>query len=120
MSGPTGNLGTVDEIGLFDIGTAPAGPAPEAGSFTLPGDDAPLAVRMRPQTIDELVGQDHLLAPGAPLRQLVGGRQPLSVILWGPPGCGKTTIAHLVAGSSDRTFVGMSALNAGVKDVRSV
>jgi putative ATPase len=75
---------------------------------------------MRPATLDELVGQDHLLAPGAPLRQLVGGVSPPSVILWGPAGSGKTTIAHLVAGATDRRFVAMSALNAGVKDVRAV
>jgi putative ATPase len=81
--------------------------------------DAPLAVRMRPATIDELVGQDKLLAPGAPLRRLVGGGPMTSVILWGPPGTGKTTIAHLVARASDRRFVALSALNAGVKDVRA-
>src|SRR3954454_8694136 len=75
---------------------------------------------MRPATIDELVGQDHLLAPGAPLRQLVTGASPMSVILWGPPGTGKTTIAHLVAQATDRTFVALSALSAGVKDVRAV
>jgi len=74
---------------------------------------------MRPATIDELVGQDKLLAPGAPLRRLVGGGPMTSVILWGPPGTGKTTIAHLVAQASDRRFVAMSALNSGVKDVRS-
>ena len=81
---------------------------------------SPLAVRMRPSSVEELVGQDHLLAPGSPLRQLVGGDSPQSVILWGPPGSGKTTIAHLVADAGDREFVAMSALNAGVKDVRAV
>lgn len=81
--------------------------------------DEPLAVRMRPRALDELVGQDHLLGPGSPLRQVVEGRQPLSVILWGPPGSGKTTIAHLVAQSGDRRFRAMSALNSGVKDVRA-
>ncbi|HEV7713269.1 MAG TPA: replication-associated recombination protein A [Asanoa sp.] len=91
-----------------------------ASGFAEPGADAPLPVRMRPRTVDELVGQNHLLAPGAPLRQLVSGATPLSVILWGPPGSGKTTIAHLVAQASDRRFVAMSALNAGVKDVRAV
>nr|WP_233413332.1 replication-associated recombination protein A [Nucisporomicrobium flavum] len=75
---------------------------------------------MRPAGIDELVGQRHVLAPGAPLRQLVTGTTPMSVILWGPPGTGKTTIAHLVAAATDRKFVAMSALTAGVKDVRAV
>jgi len=111
--------------GLFPI-TQPGGPrtAAPAGAgtagFTAPSADSPLPVRMRPASIDELVGQQHLLAPGAPLRQLVTGTTPMSVILWGPPGTGKTTIAHLVAAATDRKFVAMSALSAGVKDVRSV
>jgi putative ATPase len=103
--------------GLFDLPGAPAAPA---DGFTAPDDDSPLAVRMRPASIEELVGQGHLLAPGAPLRQLVTGTSPMSVILWGPPGSGKTTIAHLVAQAGGRRFVAMSALNAGVKDVRAV
>jgi putative ATPase len=90
------------------------------GGFAEPAPDAPLPVRMRPADLDELVGQDHLLAPGSPLRQLVAGDSPQSVILWGPPGSGKTTIAHLVARAGQRRFVAMSALNAGVKDVRAV
>jgi putative ATPase len=91
-----------------------------AGGFPATPPGAPLAVRMRPESVDDLVGQDKLLAPGAPLRRLVGGGPMTSVILWGPPGTGKTTIAHLVAQASDRRFVALSALNAGVKDVRAV
>ena len=81
---------------------------------------APLAVRMRPRTLDEMVGQQHLLGAGAPLRRLVEGDAPLSLILWGPPGSGKTTIAHIVSRATQRRFVQMSALSAGVKDVRAV
>lgn len=97
----------------------PRAPAGSGGGFDEPRPDAPLPVRMRPAGLSELVGQDHLLAPGSPLRQLVEGDSPPSVILWGPPGSGKTTIAHLAA-RADRRFVAMSALNAGVKDVRAV
>jgi putative ATPase len=97
-----------------------AAPGPAAIGFGTVAADAPLAVRMRPATVDELVGQDHLLAPGAPLRQLVESTAPMSVIVWGPPGTGKTTIAHLVASATNRKFVALSALNAGVKDVRAV
>jgi len=86
--------------------------------------DAPLAVRMRPRTLAEVRGQDAVLTLGSPLRRLVegsGGRAgPLSAILWGPPGTGKTTLAHLVAGASGRRFVELSAVTAGVKDVRDV
>jgi putative ATPase len=124
VGGATGYCRRVDPVGLFplDEPTRPAPPpAPgSSGGFGAVDRDAPLAVRMRPASLDELVGQDHLLAPGAPLRQLVVGATPMSVILWGPPGSGKTTIAHLVAGATDRRFVAMSALNAGVKDVRAV
>ncbi|QAY71111.1 replication-associated recombination protein A [Xylanimonas protaetiae] len=94
---------------------------------TRPGASAPLAVRMRPATLDEVAGQDHLLAPGSPLRRLVepvddAARRaaPGSVILWGPPGTGKTTLAYLVATVSGRRFVELSAVTAGVKDVRAV
>src|SRR6185436_14775695 len=98
---------------LFTVGDTPAPPGGDRG-FAPVAKDAPLAVRMRPASIDELVGQGHLLAPGAPLRRLVTGAHMTSVILWGPPGTGKTTIAHLVASASDRRFAALSALNAGV------
>lgn len=83
----------------------------------------PLAVRMRPTSLDEVAGQGHLLRPGSPLRRLAspdGTSGAVSVILWGPPGTGKTTLAQAVAASSGRRFVELSAVNAGVRDVRSV
>ena len=80
---------------------------------------APLAVRMRPRTLDELVGQAQLRAPGSPLRRLVEGDQPMSLLLWGPPGTGKTTIAAIVSQQTDRRFVEVSAVSAGVKEVRA-
>ena len=83
---------------------------------------APLAVRMRPRTLDEVVGQGHLLAPGAPLRRLVEGGAAASVLLYGPPGTGKTTVARLLASGSggERHFVALSALSSGVKELRAV
>jgi putative ATPase len=81
---------------------------------------APLAARMRPRTLDEIVGQSHLLGPGAPLRALIETDRLSSIILWGPPGTGKTTLASVVADRTDREFVSLSAVTAGVKDVREV
>jgi putative ATPase len=81
---------------------------------------APLAARLRPRTIDEVVGQTHLLGSGKPLRVLIEGDRLSSVILWGPPGTGKTTIARLIAGATQKAFEPMSAVSAGVKDVREV
>ena len=79
---------------------------------------APLAARLRPQTIDEVVGQEHLVGPGRPLRRLVELDRLSSAIFWGPPGTGKTTLALAVAGTTERAFEQMSAVTAGVKDVR--
>ena len=98
---------------LFDAQATTASGVPE------PAANAPLAVRMRPRTLDEVVGQEHLLAEGSPLVRLIGpDAAAASIVLWGPPGTGKTTLAYLVAGS--RRFVELSAVTAGIKDVRGV
>lgn len=86
---------------------------------------APLAVRMRPRSLDEIVGQQHLLTPGSPLRKLTettgpANVGPSSIMLYGPPGTGKTTLAHVISQAPNRKFVELSAISAGVKDVRRV
>jgi putative ATPase len=100
---------------LFDL--------PDASDLTgrdRPSTSAPLAVRMRPAGLDEVVGQQHLLKPGSPLRRLVEGSGAASVILYGPPGTGKTTLASLISQATGRRFEALSALSAGVKEVRAV
>jgi putative ATPase len=79
----------------------------------------PLADRMRPRSLDEFVGQSHVLGPGKPLRQAIEGGQLHSLILWGPPGTGKTTLARLIAQRADAQFIALSAVMAGVKDIRA-
>src|SRR5919197_3633589 len=74
----------------------------------------PLAARMRPRTLDEFVGQEHLLAPGRPLREAIERGTVGSMIFWGPPGSGKTTLARLIAGYTDRELVSFSAVAEGV------
>ncbi|HET7534039.1 MAG TPA: replication-associated recombination protein A [Nocardioidaceae bacterium] len=108
--------------GLFDYADASEEAGRTDSGGTLAGNahsSAPLAVRMRPRTLDELVGQQHLLAAGSPLRRLIEGDQPMSLLLWGPPGTGKTTIAAIVSGQTNRRFVEVSAVAAGVKEVRA-
>lgn len=80
----------------------------------------PLAARMRPSTLDEVVGQNHLIFPGSPLKSIVEGTLQTSVLLWGPPGTGKTTLAHVIRQSTTKRFVELSATSAAVKDVREV
>ncbi|MCP2258410.1 Recombination protein MgsA [Streptoalloteichus tenebrarius] len=136
MSGAGGSVGVVDDAlfdeGLFDVGgpgsrqeaAAPVvglgAPGPSGSGSERLAANAPLAVRMRPRSLDEVVGQGHLLGPGAPLRRLVEGAAPASVLLYGPPGTGKTTLATLVSQATGRRFVALSALTAGVKEVRGV
>jgi putative ATPase len=79
----------------------------------------PLAARMRPQSLDEYCGQSHLVGEGKPLRRAVEARQLHSMILWGPPGTGKTTLALILANAVDARFVSLSAVLAGVKDIRA-
>src|SRR5246127_4899386 len=80
---------------------------------------APLAVRIRPLTLDELIGQQHLTGAGTPFRKLVDNDAPMSLLLWGPPGTGKTTLAYVISQVTKRRFVELSAVSAGVKDVRA-
>jgi putative ATPase len=95
--------------GLFDDEAAPVGAAP-----------APLAERMRPRTLDEVVGQAHLLAPGRPLREAIEGDDLQSLILWGPPGTGKTTLARLIATVTRAHFIAFSAVLSGIKEIKAV
>ena len=83
-------------------------------------NNIPLAERMRPTTLDEFVGQQHLLGKGAVIRKMIDSGNMSSFILWGPPGCGKTTLARIIAKSLDREFYTLSAVTSGVKDVREV
>ncbi|MCU1519870.1 MAG: family ATPase, partial [Arthrobacter sp.] len=113
------NAGANDDDAEESGDSRPAGGGPSSPR-------GPLAVRMRPRTLDDVVGQQHLLGQGSPLRQLAAGTDatgpagPSSLILWGPPGTGKTTLAHVIAKGPGRKFVELSAITAGVKDVRRV
>ena len=106
----------MSEEALFDVT-----PRPPSGSLSSATDpNAPLAVRMRPRSLDELVGQEHLVRDGSPLRLVVEQDEPMALILWGPPGTGKTTIAYVVSQATERRYVELSAVTAGVKEVRQV
>jgi putative ATPase len=101
---------------LFDTGDDAAG----QGRTPVPAADAPLAVRMRPRDLDELVGQEHVLAPGSTLRTAIETGEPHSMVLYGPPGSGKTTLARIVAAAARGAFEEESAVNAGRAEVRAV
>ncbi len=109
---------SLEDTDLFGAAAATADGA--GGAASIP----PLAVRMRPRSLAEVRGQGDVLRQGSPLRRLIegsaGAAGPISAILWGPPGTGKTTLAHLVATAADREFIELSAVTAGVKDVRTV
>ena len=104
---------TVDK-GLFDdVSAPPVSPGRAART-------QPLADRMRPRTLDEVIGQDHVLGADKPIGRMVAQRRLSSIILWGPPGCGKTTIARLLAQATDLAFEPLSAVFSGVADLRRV
>lgn len=82
--------------------------------------DKPLAERMRPNKIDDIIGQDHLIGNGKPLSVIVEGKFIPSFILWGPPGCGKTTIARIISNNFDADFYQINAVSSGVKEIRDI
>ncbi len=102
------------------FGEPPVPPGGPSGVPEEPGPNAPLADRMRPRTFEELVGQQHLLHPGSPVALMRDGRHLSSIVLWGPPGTGKTTIARLVARTAGVPFVQLSAVLSGVREVKEV
>src|SRR5246127_4673295 len=100
-------------MSLFD--TSPVRAAAERGTRA-----APLAERMRPRTLEEFVGQEHLLAAGKPLRVAIESDDPTSMIFWGPPGTGKTTLAKIVAERTQASFIEFSAVMSGIKEIKAV
>ena len=87
--------------------------------FSIPSDE-PLAARMRPQTLEDFVGQEHLIAPGKILRNIIEGDRVPSMIFWGPPGVGKTTLASIIAKKTQASFINFSAVTSGIKEIRDI
>ncbi|MBQ7196891.1 MAG: replication-associated recombination protein A [Synergistaceae bacterium] len=90
-----------------------------ASLFSIPSDE-PLAARMRPQSLDNFVGQEHLIAPGKILRTIIEGDRIPSMIFWGPPGVGKTTLASIIARKTQAAFINFSAVTSGIKEIREI
>src|SRR6202453_5378861 len=99
-------------MGLFDT--------PPIAAAAAYRTHAPLAERMRPRTLDEYVGQEHLLGPGKPLALAIAHDDPTSMIFWGPPGTGKTTLAKIIAALTHATFIEFSAVMSGIKEIKQV
>ena len=106
-----------DQASLFGSGNTPSAQKNSPLSITT---GEPLAARMRPRTLDEIVGQEHLLGPGKVLRRNIEADTITSMILWGPPGSGKTTLAEVIARQTHAHFIRLSAVSAGVADLRKV
>src|SRR5215467_8058177 len=107
-----------DQSSLFGLDDIPSSPKTSPSAPTTSGE--PLASRMRPRTLDEILGQEHLLAPGRVVRRSIEEDRVTSMILWGPPGSGKTTLAEVIARQTRAHFVTLSAVAAGVADLRKV
>ncbi len=97
-----------------------ANPNNQSNLFAAANRQVPLAEQLRPSTLDDVIGQQHLFAPGQPLRGLVDGQELVSMVLWGPPGVGKTTLARIIARHASARFVELSAVNSGLKELRQV
>ncbi|MGD0497227.1 MAG: replication-associated recombination protein A [Bryobacteraceae bacterium] len=102
-------------MNLFDTDPPEPGPAARAADKS-----RPLAERMRPERLEDYIGQEHILGPGKPLRRQIERDEISSIILWGPPGTGKTTLARIIAGATDSEFVPFSAVLSGIKEIKAV
>ena len=103
---------------MSDLFDAAAGATPDPASTAAAQESTPLAERLRPHSLADVIGQSHLLGPGKPLRVAFESGHPHSMILWGPPGVGKTTLARLMADAFGLDFIAISAVLGGVKDIR--